>query len=423
MRAGRALVIGGSLGGLFAAHMLRRIGWDVTVFERSADDLATRGAGIGTHRELFDVMREIGVPVDPDLGIALQERVCLDRHGNVSHRTPMPQTMSAWARIYRPLKDALPAPCSRFNEKLTSVESHADRVIARFADGTCEEGDLLIGADGIRSTVREQFLPAVQPRYAGYVAWRGLVDEGNFSPASHAALFHRYTFCLPDGEVLLAYPVPGVGDDTRPGHRAMNFVWYRPVDPVHALPDLCTDETGRQHGLAIPPPLIRSDVLAATRASADRLLAPQIAEAIHRTKQLFFQPIFDLESPHLVFGRAILLGDAACVARPHVGAGITKAALDAKTLAEALLEGPTLDAALARYDRERRHFGGGLVARGRRLGAYLEAQLKPREQRSPTELHQDPLTVMREMGAPLAGVRELSAVARAHAHSSHSSGR
>ena len=414
MKAGRALVIGGSLGGLFAAHMLRRTGWDVTVFERSGDDLATRGAGIGTHRELFDVMREIGVPVDADLGIALQERVCLDRDGNVSHRIPMPQTMSAWARIYRPLKDALPAACSRFNAKLTHIESCAERVIACFADGSREEGDLLVGADGIRSTVREQFLPAAQPRYAGYVAWRGLVPEGDFSPASHAALFHRYTFCLPDGEVLLAYPVPGVGEDTRAGHRAMNFVWYRPVDPIRELADLCTDESGHQHGFAIPPPLIRQDVLAATRRTADRLLAPQIAEAIHRTKQLFFQPIFDLESPCLAFDRTVLLGDAAFVARPHVGAGITKAALDAQTLAEALADAPTIDAALRRYDIERRRFGVGLVARGRRLGAYLEAQLKPVDQRAPSEMHQDPMTVMSEMGAPLAGVRELSAAARAH---------
>jgi 2-polyprenyl-6-methoxyphenol hydroxylase-like FAD-dependent oxidoreductase len=411
----RALVIGGSLGGLFAAHMLRRVGWDVQLFERSGDDLATRGAGIGTHAELFDVMRQIGVPVDANLGIALQERVCLDIHGNVSHQISMPQTMSAWARIYRPLKDAFPADRTRYNAKLTALELTGDRVIASFADGSREEGDLLIGADGIRSTVREQLLPEAQPRYAGYVAWRGLVPESDMSPASHAALFHRYTFCLPEGEVLLAYPVPVVDDATQTTHRAMNFVWYRPVDPASELPDLCTDATGHHHAQGIPPPLIRPDVLAATRASADRLLAPQIAETIHRTKQLFFQPIFDLESPRLTFGRAVLLGDAAFVARPHVGAGITKAALDARSLATALDTSATVDAALARYDVERRRFGQGLVARGRRLGAYLEGQLKPVAQRSAAESHQDPMTVMREMGAPHAGVRELSVAAGAPA--------
>jgi 2-polyprenyl-6-methoxyphenol hydroxylase-like FAD-dependent oxidoreductase len=58
----RALVIGGSVGGLFAAHMLRSIGWDVVVFERSGDDLAQRGAGIGASDAMFAVMRRIGVP-------------------------------------------------------------------------------------------------------------------------------------------------------------------------------------------------------------------------------------------------------------------------------------------------------------------------------------------------------------------------
>ena len=60
----RALVIGGSVGGLFAAHMLRSIGWDVVVFERSGDDLARRGAGIGASDAMFAVMRRIGVPFD-----------------------------------------------------------------------------------------------------------------------------------------------------------------------------------------------------------------------------------------------------------------------------------------------------------------------------------------------------------------------
>ena len=59
----RALVIGGSVGGLFAAHMLRNIGWEVVVFERSGDDLVRRGAGIGANDVLFAVMRRIGVPL------------------------------------------------------------------------------------------------------------------------------------------------------------------------------------------------------------------------------------------------------------------------------------------------------------------------------------------------------------------------
>jgi 2-polyprenyl-6-methoxyphenol hydroxylase-like FAD-dependent oxidoreductase len=80
----RALVIGGSVGGLFAAHLLRSIGWDVVVFERSEDHLARRGAGIGTGDALFAVIQRIGVPFDASNGIALKSRVWLEPSGNIA---------------------------------------------------------------------------------------------------------------------------------------------------------------------------------------------------------------------------------------------------------------------------------------------------------------------------------------------------
>jgi 2-polyprenyl-6-methoxyphenol hydroxylase-like FAD-dependent oxidoreductase len=70
----RALVIGGSLGGLFAANLLHVIGWHVDVYERVADDLATRGAGIGTHDELFSILRRLGIAVDASIGVEVRER-------------------------------------------------------------------------------------------------------------------------------------------------------------------------------------------------------------------------------------------------------------------------------------------------------------------------------------------------------------
>jgi 2-polyprenyl-6-methoxyphenol hydroxylase-like FAD-dependent oxidoreductase len=133
--------------------------------------------------------------------------------------------------------------------------------------------------------------------------------------------------------------------------------------------------------------LIRSEVIAGIKATARALVAPQVAEIFARA-QPFFQPIFDLESPQIVFGRVALLGDAAFVARPHVGAGVTKAALDAASLADAAV-GADLGAALRQYQREQQPFGRGLVALGRKEGAYISAQLKPRDQRTAAELKRD----------------------------------
>jgi 2-polyprenyl-6-methoxyphenol hydroxylase-like FAD-dependent oxidoreductase len=389
----RALIVGGSVGGLFAAHLLRAQGWDVAVFERSGGALADRGASIGTRAELFDILRGIGITLDPSAGVAVTARICLDRSGALLGELPVHSINSAWDRIYRPLRDALPDALYRAATRVERIEQDSDSVTAILADGTRESGALLIAADGIHSTVRAQLAPDVAPRYAGYVAWRGVIEESEMTASEHALLFGRMCFALPEGELLLALGMPGRDADTRPGHRRYYWIWFRPADEAHALRALCTDATGRCHGSSIPPHLVRAEVVCDLQQAAEASIAPALAAIIRRTRQPYPHGIFDLETPRLTFGRVVLLGDSAFVARPHVGAGITKAALDATGLVEVLAAEPDLAAALTRYDRERRAFGGALVARARHLGAYLEAEAKQRG-----AIARRPETVLREYG-------------------------
>lgn len=397
----RAVVIGGSLGGLFAANLLLRAGWDVEVFEKAGEALAGRGAGLATHPELMRALERAGVKVDQTAGVPVPGRMTLARDGSLVGTLPLPQVMTAWGRLYRLLKDAFPAERYHFGRGVRAVECHADFGVAVFEDGARETADLIVAADGIRSTVRAQLLPEARPEYVGYVAWRGLVEERAFSPATHAQIFEQFVFGLPPGEQIVAYPVAGKNNTAQPGERRYNFVWYRPADEAERLPWLLTDVRGTRHEGQIPPNLVRPEVIAAMRADARALLAPQLAEVIERTEAPFLQPIYDLESARMAFGRVATLGDAAFVARPHVGAGVLKAADDAAALVDRLAQhAGDVPAALAAYDRERQPAGAFWIARARHLGAYLQAQIRSDAERAMAERYRTPEAVMRETAIP-----------------------
>ena len=371
MATRRALIIGGSVGGLFAAHMLGRIGWEVDVFERASEDLAGRGAGIGTHPALHEVMRRLGLDFDDTLSVATDTYICWDNADRLIHEVRQQRRMTAWAPLYRALRDNLRGP--RYHRGMECIDARSDAggATARFADGSEARGDLLIVAEGSRSTIRAHLLPDLRPAYAGYVTWRALMPESEAARAARGVLERDYLFCVPEGSLALCYAVPARDGNLRVGHRDYNCAWYRPVDEAE-LAELCTDTSGKCHGTSIPPPLIRPEVVADFRRSARAELASPMADVLSRGEQPFFQAIYDLTSPRLVFGRVALLGDAAFVARPHVGAGVTKAALDATCLATAIAgHGGDLDAALAHYDSERQRFGDWIVGRGRDLGASI----------------------------------------------------
>src|SRR6202451_4260417 len=207
----RALVIGGSMSGLLAGIMLNRRGWDVDIFER---------VGIA-QAELSARLYALGLDTR-DLGVAMTTRKILDRDGRTAATIACPQVLTAWERVYRVLRDAFPPQLYHRGLGLVGFEQSATTVRAQLSDGRTVDADVLVGADGLRSTVRQQCLPDVVPLYAGYVAWRALLPESAIPPDIHCELFELMTFCLPPGEQCLGYPVAGRDNELRPGQRRYN---------------------------------------------------------------------------------------------------------------------------------------------------------------------------------------------------------
>ena len=367
------------MSGLLSAHLLRRAGWDVNIYERVEGELSGRGAGIVAQPELMARLRSLGFTTE-NLGVHIASRKILNRDGALTRDLDCPQVATAWERLYRLLRDAFPAERYHRGKALSQITQDAEAVTAHFSDGEMASADLLVGADGIRSTVRQQYLPEVAPQYAGYTAWRSLIAEQSIAPDIRAEVFGVMAFGLPPGEQFLSYPVAGPDDNLRVGHRRTNVIWYRPADEATKLRELLTDANGKTHELSIPPPLLRAETIAEMHDAAERLLAPQFRALVRLMDEPILQPIYDLVSPRMAFGRVALVGDGAFVARPHVGAGVSKAADDAGALVDALQQHDGVEAALKGFEAARLPENNRIIEWARHLGAFLQASQTLEEQ-------------------------------------------
>ena len=372
----RILVIGGSLGGLFVANMLQRDGHDVQVLEKVRGSMSGRGAGIVSHDVLVSALERSGLDVQATLGVAVPGRVLLDQAGTGLIKIDMPQVLTSWSRLYQILRAELPSDRYLQGVSVTRVEERDDGVqVFASVDGkeTTWAADVVVACDGIRSRVRQQFFPQVQPQYGGYIAWRGVCDESLLSDFTLRTLFDYLGFSVPPDEQIIGYPVAGSENATGRGHRAYNFVWYRPVSAGEDLKSMLTDGDGVHCPQGVPPNKVAWRQLARMREDGRRLLPPQFAEILEKAPQPFFQPIFDLLSDAVSVGRIALMGDAAFVARPHIGMGVAKAAEDAVAIADAIRVHGANAAALAAYAKLRLPAGRSAVQRARWLGNYVKS--------------------------------------------------
>ena len=372
--------------GCLPAAFLRQIGWDVDVYERSSVELVGRGAGITGHPELLETLEASGAGTK-DLGVEVPKRIAIDREGRITDERPLRQILTSWDRLQRLLRATIDEARYHLGWNFERVDQDERGVRVQFSGGRVEHADILVGGDGIRSSVRAQMAPEVQPVYAGYYIWRGAPNEADLEPETLHRSIHCSHFTCPKHQQVITYPISGFDNDLRPGKRRFNFIWYRVADAAK-LRDMNVDENGVQHEYSVPPPLIRKDLIADMYKDAREILPPALLDSLMKIKQPFITPIYDFTAPAIVYGRIAMVGDAAANARPHMGFGMAKAGTDAQALAKHLRDHDDIDTALKAYNAERQPIGNNIVLHGRKLGTHLGVNLKTEEDRRMHDLLQ-----------------------------------
>ena len=361
------------MGGLTAALLLRDLGLDVTVFERSSTELAQRGAGIGFLPAASRYLDErVGLDLDT-ISVSTDHIRYLARDGSVVRDLPHRYRFSSWNTVYRHLLARADRQRYLLGREVHGFTQDERSVLVNVADRGTVEVDLLVCADGVGSASRTMLLPAVRPAYAGYVAWRGMVPETSLPTETIDALGDALTYYVHANSHILVYPIPGQDGSVQIGERLVNFVWYRNyLSGGGELDDLLRDHRGAAHETSLPPGAARPEHVAELRATAAARLPAMINAVIQATAEPFLQVIFDVDVPRMAFGRVCLLGDAAFVARPHAAAGSAKAAADAWALADALTKHPDPVDALVAWEPGQLALGRALLERTRRIGLHSQ---------------------------------------------------
>jgi 2,6-dihydroxypyridine 3-monooxygenase len=367
----RVFIVGGSIGGLSAGLLLRDLGRDVTIFERSRTRLVSQGAGIVIHPTTVRYLIERAGRTLEDVSTAATWERYLDEDGEVAHEDACRFRFTSYSRLYNEMLRVFDGARYAMASEAVGLDPAGPGAEITLADGRRESCDLLVCADGVHSIGRRTLLPEVAPQYAGYVGWRGTVEPSKLSARTNHRLRDALTYHVMPNSHILVYPIPRVGSS---GDEVTNWVWYRNVSEGAELADLMTDRNGRAQTLSVSTGLVQQRHVDALMEAAAGLPAP-LAEMVKATRNPFIQAIYDVEVPRMAFGRTCLVGDAAFVVRPHAAAGSAKAADDAWTLAEAVAAADdpgTLETALSAWEASRIALGRQLLERARETGTRLQ---------------------------------------------------
>jgi 2-polyprenyl-6-methoxyphenol hydroxylase-like FAD-dependent oxidoreductase len=365
----RVGIVGGSVAGCALAVAAGRLGCDVTVFEASSSELEDRGAGIFIPLPLRQELVARGY-LAPDAPYCHPpERLWvtadpLEPTGRVMWRHDFPGAAHNWAVLWRGLRSLVPEAVYRKGRAVTGCRLEAEAVTVVLDDDRTERFDVLVGADGYRSSVRRAVCPDVRPVFAGYLLWRGNYSERLLADPAVAAMLDKglLTVCFGGGHAII-YLMPGGDGRTGAGERRVNWA-------IYGSPPAGPDFTEAH---SIPPGEVPGVLAARLEEITDRDLPTAWAEVVRAggPDVLSVQPIYDHVVPSFVTGRVVLVGDAATLSRPHTAGGATKAMQEALAFEAAGSTHGSWPELLAAFDAARRPAATEIVETSRLLGHGL----------------------------------------------------
>ena len=375
----RVGIVGGSIAGCTAAIELVRLGCEVTLFERTGEELKDRGAGIGVPPSVIDtfITRDLvdadtpyfSSPAFTRLWRTARER----RYGYLAWDQPASLALLNWGGLYRNLRKRVPDQVYRTEQRVVALhEQGTGSVGVGLADGAVHAFDLVVCADGYTSLGRRALFPEVAIHYAGYVIWRGFLLEQELDESQP---LERGVRCLgyPGGHGIF-YFVPGPDGSVAPGKRLVNWGMYLPV-AERTLSEFLTDKEGKAREGSLPPGAMPSATEMSLKQQARTCIPDYYAEIVTKSENTFVYAIYDCQVPAYRKGRICLAGDAGAYARPHSAAGALKGINDAIALAEALNTHQSLDEALTDWDKTQTETNNNLVRFGNQLGRALVTEI------------------------------------------------
>src|SRR5258708_5082582 len=281
MRVG---IIGGSIAGCVTAALLHRAGHDVIVFERSESDLVSRGAGIATLTAAWQDVMAHGL-IDATLPACRADyfRFVTRGSGTGQQRwlgdVQMSFTLLNWAHLYQCFRRCVPDDLYRRASTVELAEARPQGTTLHLRPGGSLDFDLVVCADGYRSTGRRLIDPDATPRYRGMVLWRGLLYESDIGvDALDGCNGQRVVY---QGGHGVVYYIPGSEQSTERGKRLLMWGYYLQV-PEGALASVLVDDQERQQSTSLPFGKLHRQVKAATESPLQELITLLLFELVQQ---------------------------------------------------------------------------------------------------------------------------------------------